>query len=237
MVEVDGTLYIRCNNCGALHKVDVSDIIIQDETYSERAPMDIRVNYRFFGNYQCQCQAVLALEILATEYPSGALESSSVNLYDAEYYGAPNVNIECYPDDYEFSNHNYGAVSHKAVIQNMNDREFELFVGSVFLELGYKVTVTKRTRDGAFDFEAIECRNGITTTIIGECKHFSEHRKVGEEIIRKTHDAQYERHANKAMVITSSHFTRDAMIKASQYGMDLWDIDDLLRYGKNLLPR
>ena len=40
---------------------------------------------------------------------------------------------------------------------------------------------------------------------------------------------------DKAQVVTSSTFTRDAKERARQYGMTLWDINDLIRYGSHLL--
>ena len=140
------------------------------------------------------------------------------------------------PDDWTSEDIPNYSRTPASVIQEMTDRQFELFAASVLFEMGYSdVTVTQKTRDGGFDFSAVENRYGIRNYIIGECKHFGPRYKVDEDIIRKLHDVQYQEHANTAMVITSSSFTSVARRRANEYRMTLWDINDLIRYGSHLL--
>lgn len=198
---------------------------------------DMGVDYNFPIDICCpNCDWDIRIDVMASEYPVGALEFSGANIDGAEYTKAPAVEIEYEPD--EISNEYYGSSykpSPNEMIESMSSREFELFVGSIFVERGFsEVIVTQRTRDGGFDFEVHDNNHGINNVIIGECKHFDLHRHVGVEIVRGFHDTQLSRHANKAIIVTSSYFTRDACELAQQYRIDLWDISFLVQEGRRL---
>lgn len=238
MVRVKGRLFLRCIQCGRMHQVDMDTTDMQCDSWTYDRPMGPGVEYSFRGSLECRCGSIINISVDGSEYPIGSVEMEAPEIEGAEYTELPHLEVEYEYDSDECDVYRDSRSTNaiESIILSMSPRDFEMFVGSIFVDYGYDdVFVTQRTRDGAFDFEATEIRHGIRNLIIGECKHYSPSHKVGDEIIRKLHDAQYEKHANTAMVVTSSTFTRDAKERARQYGMTLWDINDLIRYGSHLL--
>ena len=236
MIRVYGRFFTRCRKCNRLNRVEL-DTGFMDYDSAQRQPMGLEYFYGMEEPFECNCGNPYSIIIEAAEYPAGTFEYVHYCLNgDVEASNEPN--IEAFfsePDDWASENRS-ATITPASIIHEMTDRQFELFAASVLLEMGYSdVRVTKKTRDGGFDFTAVENRFGIRNYIIGECKHFGPGHKVDEDIIRKLHDVQYQEHANTAMVITSSVFTRDARKRANEYRMTLWDINDLLRYGSHLL--
>lgn len=236
MIIIRGRLFLRCNRCGRMHQVDMNTADMQCDSWTYERPMGPGVEYSFRWGIECQCGSVIDIRVDGSEYPIGSVEAQTPEIIGAEYTELPYLEVECESDEYDSYERTRSEAAIENIILSMSPREFEIFVGSIFVANGYDdVFVTQRTRDVAFDFEATEIRHGIKYSIIGECKHYSPSYKVGDEIIRKIHDAQYEKNANIAMVVTSSTFTRDAKERAREYRMTLWDIHDLVRYGGHLL--
>ena len=67
--------------------------------------------------------------------------------------------------------------------------------------------------------------------ILIECKKYGNKHKVGVELVRSLLGVQTDRKANKAVLVTSSTFTRDAKEFADRQNqlITLIDINDLLR--------
>ena len=236
MIRISGISHLRCNSCGQMYRVNLRDIYFDEAESFEERPMGVGYDHYLEGSMGCQCGAEIKIEIHVSEYPVGCLEIEENRIIGAEYTRQPIVHIvEC--DDEEYSNNLElnvtPSIKARRTLAAMNSREFELFVGSILVELGYpRVRITKRTRDGGFDFEAADTVRGVFVTIIGECKHYS--KNVGVEIIRGLHDVQLRKHANIGMVVTSAFFTRDAWELANEYGMTLWDQSFLIREGIRL---
>lgn len=237
MIRVYGRFFTRCRKCNRLNRVNL-DTGYMDYDSAQSQPMGLEYFYGVEEFFECSCGNPYSIIIEAAEYPAGTFEYVHYSLVgDVEASNEPQVEaFFSEPDDWTSEDIPNYSRTPASVIQEMTDRQFELFAASVLFEMGYSdVTVTQKTRDGGFDFSAVENRYGIRNYIIGECKHFGPRHKVDEDIIRKLHDVQYQEHANTAMVITSSSFTSVARRRANEYRMTLWDINDLIRYGSHLL--
>lgn len=236
MIRITGRFYARCNRCGRLHKIELDTYGMSLECSSYERSMGTSFDYSFSEEYTCECGNCFSIEIEGSEYPVGTVEVGDIFVNGAEITSEPRIEGVYEPGEYYDACSGRPSYDPREIILGMSDRQFELFVGSVLYEMGYEdVRVTQRTRDGAYDFTAVDRHNGIQNYVIGECKHYSTRNKVSEDVIRKLHDAQYQQHANTAIVVTSSTFTRDARMRADEYRMTLWDIDDLIYYGKHLL--
>lgn len=237
MLRVYGRFFARCRKCSRLSRIKL-DTGLMDYNSATKRSMGHEFSYWMNESYECECGNTYSIEIEAVEYPVGTIESVKYNLLgNVEASNEPQICAYISPEEELQSENDLDRARNPAeIIYQMNDRQFELFAASVLHEMGYSdVRVTQRTRDGGFDFSAVEDRHGVINYIIGECKHFGPRRKVDEDIIRKLHDVQNQKNANTAMAVTSSTFTRVAKQRASEYRMTLWDINDLVRYGSHLI--
>lgn len=242
MVQVVGEIYFRCNECGKLFKADMKDIDFFIDDYSNEREMGPEVNYSINATLECSCGSEISISIDASEYPIGTIECEIPKICGAEYTERPRVlvvdPVYYSPERSSFTEGDeiqYGSKREVLKrLRSMDPREFELFVASLFYDLDYEVMVTQRTRDGGFDFKARQIKNGISTRIIGECKHYGYNRRIGVDIIRGLHDVQIQNKANIGIVVTSSDFSRDARKLAEDYGMTIWNGDYLVELGIRL---
>lgn len=95
--------------------------------------------------------------------------------------------------------------------------EFERFLGDLFNKMGYKVTQTKLSGDQGADL--IVERFG--EKIVVQAKRYSE--TVGNKAIQEVVAAKNHYKCNKALVITSSNFTKSAIQLAKSNEVELWD--------------
>lgn len=118
-------------------------------------------------------------------------------------------------------------------LASMYPRRFEELVGDVYKSLGYGVRLTKQTRDGGYDLVIIEKSSGEMRLI--ECKRYKKGRKVGVGIVRTLHGVQLRMGIKQAKIITTSEFTKPAMVETqavasrSGYAVDLVDAEELTR--------
>jgi len=237
MMKVSGDFYVKCNNCGHITYVE-ADSLDYDTTSTERS-MGAEVEYNFYGEYRCEaCGRSIDYNIRGYEYPVGAFNYSASECNGGEFVDEPSADIEYEFDDY-YSNYAYEEYieaddileRNREQIRNMTPREFELFVGEIFESLGFTVKVTQATRDGGRDIIATKA-DPIPFTLIVECKHWGEKHKVDVSVVRSLYGVQTAMQANQSVVVTSTKFTRDARKFAESRNtmMQLWDIDDLLKY-------
>lgn len=109
-----------------------------------------------------------------------------------------------------------------ASIFRIPSRAFEELVAGVFRRKGFETELTKATRDGGRDIIAIHEVLGIRAKYIIECKRYAEHRKVSLELVQRLYGVKMAEAANKAILATTSSFTRDATAFASHH---LWDLE------------
>ena len=124
-------------------------------------------------------------------------------------------------------------------IRNIGRRDFELIVAELVRRKGFKVEVTKKTRDGGKDIIAIKNISGIPIKIIVECKHPDYGNPVGVDIGRSLYGVHNSKNGpNKSLLVTSSYLTKDARNFVanevnSAWEIGLYDFEDLRRWIAN----
>jgi len=119
-------------------------------------------------------------------------------------------------------------------LYKLQPREFEELIAELLLKQGYKVELTKQTRDNGYDILAVlHLGYGhAPMKFLVECKKYSEHNKVGVEIVRSFKEVIDTEKANRGILVTTSYFTKDAVKKQKQtpYLLDYRDKDEVMKW-------
>lgn len=110
-------------------------------------------------------------------------------------------------------------------LHSTDPRFFEDLIANVFASFGYDVQLTKRTRDGGRDIVAIGSPDSIHVKYLIECKRYKRERKVSVEQVRQLFGVQQSERATKAILATTSGFTKPARRFAAQHVWELQLID------------
>jgi hypothetical protein len=117
------------------------------------------------------------------------------------------------------------------LLYQLDPRKFEEVVAELLAKLGFRdVLLTRTAKDGGRDIVASRRLHGIPISFYFECKRYGEDKKVGLENVRAllgaaAHDA---RQVNKAVLVTTARFTRDArLFIANEARLDGKDYDAL----------
>jgi len=95
-------------------------------------------------------------------------------------------------------------------IFSVDPRFFEELVASIYADLGYRVILTKRTRDGGRDIICLAKKDGFDLKYIIECKRYAAHRKISVGQIRSLYGVKQDERVTKALLATTSTFTDSA---------------------------
>ena len=106
---------------------------------------------------------------------------------------------------------------------NMEGLEFETYICDIFIKLGYYSNVTKATRDEGADI--IAKKDNIRYAI--QCKNYKE--PVGNHAIQEVFSAKTIYNCDKAIVISNSTFTNQAISQASKLNVILIDRNALIQ--------
>jgi len=113
----------------------------------------------------------------------------------------------------------------------LSPRDFEELIAEIFARQGFEVHLTKQTRDGGKDIIALYKKLGIQTKYIIECKRYT-NKVVGIELVQRLAGVRHALSANKAILATTSRFSRPAIEWAKQevnlWSLDLKDYDDIV---------
>lgn len=122
--------------------------------------------------------------------------------------------------------------NHPQRLKTMNRRLFEEFVAELFKGFGYEVELTKQTRDGGFDLIAVTNRDFINQRFLIECKRPDPKNPVRLEVVKHLHATKIDQGANKAILVTTTHFTPDARHYGKRHAieLDLKDFTDLVQW-------
>ncbi len=101
--------------------------------------------------------------------------------------------------------------------------QFEKLISKLFKNKGYKTKVTKKSRDYGVDIIAKK-DNDI---IVIQCKKYKKEHKVGNRDIQKILGSMWKYKANKAIIITTSYFTKPALEQAKKAPIQLWNLRKL----------
>lgn len=242
-MQLENDLLIQCCECGNLIKIDKHDLDFQTSSYERN--MGSEVMYEFHGDYDCPvCGNSIRFSISGGEYPIGAFEYEDYDIRGGIFVQSPSLEVIY---EYEFNEEIiefiiptiadtiYQIQNNPAYIYELTPREFEEVVAEIFSAKGYKVTLTQETRDGGKDIIVKQMVMGSPFVMIIECKRYAAKNKVSVNIVRELCGIQTEDKVNKAMVVTSSFFSKDAIAFAERRGslMGLADFDSLMQWINN----
>jgi restriction endonuclease Mrr len=103
----------------------------------------------------------------------------------------------------------------------LDPRQFEELVAEIWKRFGYVVELTSRTRDGGRDIIAIKQSEASLRFLI-ECKRYSSSNRVGVGIVRELYGVKEDEKATKAILATTSTFTKTARDFVSRH---LWELE------------
>jgi HJR/Mrr/RecB family endonuclease len=118
-----------------------------------------------------------------------------------------------------------GIVTNPKALESLDPRFFEDLVASIFSSMGFEVFLTARTRDGGRDIVAVGEKATILLKFIIECKRYRRTRKVSVSQVRELFGVKVSEGASKAILATTSMFTKDAQEFARRHIWDLQLID------------
>lgn len=108
------------------------------------------------------------------------------------------------------------------LVFEISPRQFEEIIAELFFKKGFEVELTKQTRDGGRDIVAIRKEMDVKTKYLIECKRYAMKRKVSIGVVQRLLGVKVAESANKAILATTSGFTKDARKFAHSH---LWDLD------------
>ncbi len=245
-MELMNDLVIQCNSCGKISIIDKDSLEVQTHAYERQ--MGSEIEYDFEGESDCDnCGNCLAYSIRAFEYPAGSLNYDDCECRGGQFVQSPEIDVRyCefyyseYDEDYIYSEVCKAQVNiervlaNNAVMYDLTPREFEELVAEIFSKQGYNVVLTPATRDGGCDIIATHKVGQLSYMILIECKKYGLKNKVGVQLVRSLLGVQTDQKVNKAVIVTSSTFTRDARELAERQNtlIGLIDYNDLIRMMK-----
>lgn len=117
------------------------------------------------------------------------------------------------------------------IILSFSPREFEEMVCELLDKQGYNVKLTKQTRDGGKDIIVVQKSILGEFCIYVECKKYDTSRPISVSLVRELYGTVMVDNATAGMIITTSHFTKDAKDYTEQikHRMTLKDYNDLVQ--------
>jgi tetratricopeptide (TPR) repeat protein len=114
------------------------------------------------------------------------------------------------------------GILRKKPVMKMTWQQFELFLLSFFEKQGYHVRKTKKSHDQGADL--ILERAGERVVVQAKKRK----KTTGNKAVQEVHAARGYYQANRAMVISTSKFSKSATELADRLGVELWDWSRLL---------
>ncbi len=241
---LNGKLIIRCSVCGKNNIID-TDNLEDDISRVDEGSMGERYLHSFQEEIMCECcHNSMCFNIFGYEYPIGAMEFQDVSTYGCEIIEAPLMEIEVEPEydfnvPYDYESWIADNVSelieqikdNQSIIYQITDRKFEELVAGIFYRNGYKVEITPEKGDGGKDVIAVKNDGSISICLYIECKHYSPDDPVGVGIVRSVSGVRNHDRVNKAIIVTTSRFTRGArrFAEEEKHLIQLLDVSDLLK--------
>ncbi len=112
-------------------------------------------------------------------------------------------------------------------LHTMNPRKFEELVGQIFIDYGWQIDITAKTRDGGYDILAIRRNSPTDLKILIEAKRYAPDHAVGVPIVRSLYGIRTLNKASQVVLATSSYVSRDA--KKEFERVVPWELDFLER--------
>lgn len=113
------------------------------------------------------------------------------------------------------------------ILFDIRPEVFEELIAEIFASNGFKVEITKRSRDGGKDIVGVKYDLGIPSHWIIECKRYREN-KVDVRLVRDLFAVKEAGHFSNAVLVTTSSFTDPALdFQRSVWGLSLADFRTL----------
>ena len=232
---------IRCSVCGEVITI-LKDKLDVDTSFYDHGEngMGEEMIYDIHHEMECpECGNRITIYITGSEYPIGAYDYDNAEISGADFIDTPSMRILY---QYEFDTEERavnttgirGLIARISedpeLIYNVPPREFEEIVEQLFQDEGFETQLTQQTRDGGRDIIATKTGiNGKPIMFFVEYKRYSRTNKVSVDLVRALYGVQMANKINKACLVTSSCFTRDAVAFAENQNVmiDLVDGDAL----------
>lgn len=242
MELISDSFDIRCCECGEQITI-FKDDLDPDVSFFDHGEngMGIETIYEIRHELSCpQCGNNIEITITGNEYPEGAYDYDSAEISGAEFIETPSMGMVYYQDEFDVDEYAVEATGIRGLIAQLSEnrnmiydvtsREFEEIVEQVLQDDGFDTHLTQPTRDGGRDIIATKTGiNGKPVVFYVECKRYSRTNKVSVDLVRALYGVQTADKVNKACLVTSSCFTRDAVAFAENQNVmiDLIDGDAL----------
>lgn len=118
-------------------------------------------------------------------------------------------------------------------LYSLDPIEFENMVKTLFIKMGFNAATTKASGDGGIDIVAINEQPITSGKYVIQCKRYGIGNNIGEPTIRELFGVMHAENANKGILITTSEFTKQAVVFAKGKAIELINGHDL----QNLLNR
>lgn len=113
----------------------------------------------------------------------------------------------------------------------LNGYMFEDLIASLFKKMGFTVEQTSLSGDGGIDIIAYNKQPVFSGKYLIQCKNWNN--IVGQPEVRDLYGVVMSEQANKGILITTSHFTEQAIQFADNKNIELIDYDILIKLLKN----
>jgi hypothetical protein len=129
----------------------------------------------------------------------------------------------------------------KLNLLHLSPRQFEELIAEIWDRFGYQVELTKRTRDGGRDIIAVRQTEAAMKLLI-ECKRYAGDNKVGVSFVRSLYGVKIHDGATKAILATTSTFTKAASEFVTSHrweleGRDYDGVVDWVKQARNITRR
>ena len=231
---------VQCSRCKTQYRIPKNSLDYDNYCVGEFG-MGARYEHDFRFEGVCEnCTSRFSFVIKANEYPVGAFEYQDSEAYGCEIIYEPRISINCIdfdlPDGYKiWIAEDVGQLIEQirrdySVAHRISSRKFEEIVAELFTRKGYDVTLTPPQKDGGKDIIARRNDDGIPICLYVECKQYDNDNPVGVSIVRSASGVRAHDKVNKAIIVTTSRFTRGAFKYANEeeHLIQLMSLEELL---------
>ena len=111
-------------------------------------------------------------------------------------------------------------------LMDLNPWEFEGFINNLFSVIGFESKLTRSTKDGGVDVIAFDPRPILGGKVVIQAKRYKN--VVGVSAVRDLYGTMINEGANKGILVTTSHYGKDAYDFANGKPIELFDGGSLL---------
>ena len=111
-------------------------------------------------------------------------------------------------------------------LMDLNPWEFEGFINNLFSVIGFESKLTRSTKDGGVDVIAFDPRPILGGKVVIQAKRYKN--VVGVSAVRDLYGTMINEGANKGILVTTSHYGKDAYDFANGKPIELFDGGKLL---------